>query len=144
MSIKKPATRLWITKLAKVKEDKPYCRLVGFISDAKRFIPRSHYKIFIDGEEAGFVTSGNLSPTLGKPIGLGYVPWDKREAGTKIEIEARGKRFPAEIVKLPFVKLSTLYRFYLAPKLLSSFGVFYKFVIYFNLNVSIIFSAILA
>ncbi len=105
----------WITKLAKgkfngsdvlakVKEEKPSRRLVGFISDAERFIPRSHYKIFIDGEEAGFVTSGNLSPTLGKPIGLGYVPWDKKEAGTKIEIEARGKRFPAEIVKLPFVK----------------------------------------
>lgn len=104
----------WITKLgkgkfngsdvlAKEKEENPKRRIIGFVSDAPRFIPRHGYKIFVDGEEAGYVTSGNLSPTLDKAIGLGYVPFDKKAFGTKIEIEARGRRFPAEIVKFPFL-----------------------------------------
>ena len=105
----------WITKLdkgdfngsdilKKVKEESPKRRMVGFVVDAPRFIARHGYKIFVDGEEKGIVTSGNLSPTLEKPIGMGYVPWESRKVGTKIEIEARGRRFPAEIVKVPFVK----------------------------------------
>jgi len=105
----------WITKLAKgefngsdviakVKEDKPNRRLVGFIVEAEKFIPRHNYKISLDGKEIGHVTSGNLSPVLGKGIGMGYVAWDNKASGTKIDIEARGKKFAAEIVKLPFVK----------------------------------------
>lgn len=104
----------WITKLAKgefngsdviakVKEEKPSRNLVAFTSTADRFIPRQHYKIFADGKEIGEVTSGNLSPTLNKPIGMGYVAAAYKAPGTKIEIEARGKFFPAEVVKLPFV-----------------------------------------
>ena len=105
----------WITKLAKgefngsdvvskVKEEKPSRRLVAFICDAEKFIPRHNYKISIDGQEVGFVTSGNLSPTLKKSIGMGYVSFAHKAVGTKIDIEARGKKFAAEIVKLPFVK----------------------------------------
>ena len=104
----------WITKLdkgqfvaseviAKVKEEKPARRLVGFIVNADKFIPRHHYKIFANGEEIGLVTSGNLSPILEKPIGMGYVKSNFKDPGTKIEIEARGKMFPAEVVKIPFV-----------------------------------------
>lgn len=105
----------WITKLAKgefngsdviskVKEDKPKRNLVAFVSSAERFIPRQHYKIFSGETEIGEVTSGNLSPTLEKPIGMGYVATEFKAPGTVIEIEARGKRFPAEVVKLPFVQ----------------------------------------
>jgi aminomethyltransferase len=104
----------WITKVDKgefngkevvqrVKSEKPDRRLVGFISDAEKFIPRKDYKIFADGKEIGKVTSGNLSPTLNKPIGMGYVATDYKSPGTKIEIEARKKMFPAEVTKLPFV-----------------------------------------
>jgi aminomethyltransferase len=104
----------WITKLnkgkfngsdvlAKVKEDKPKRNLVGFVVTVDKFIPRQHYKIFADGKQIGEVTSGNLSPTLNKAIGLGYIEAAYKEPGTKIEIEARGKFFPAEVVKLPFV-----------------------------------------
>ncbi len=104
----------WITKLdkgefngspaiAKMKEEKPKRNLVAFKSSADRFIPRQHYKIFSGENEIGEVTSGNLSPTLQVPIGMGYVLAEYKKAGTQIEIEARGKRFPAEVVKLPFV-----------------------------------------
>ncbi|MCX7880546.1 MAG: glycine cleavage system aminomethyltransferase GcvT [Ignavibacteria bacterium] len=104
----------WITKLnkgqfngsdviSKVKEEGPARRLVGFIVESSNFIPRQNHKIFTDGNEIGFVTSGNLSPILEKPIGLGYVRSEFSQPETIIEIEARGKFFPAKVVKLPFV-----------------------------------------
>ena len=105
----------WITKLAKgefnasdvlakVKEEGLKRRLVGFTMQSEKLIPRHNYKIFKGDEEIGYVTSGNLSPMLEKPIGLGYVRIDQKEVGNIIEIEARKKRWPAEIIKLPFVK----------------------------------------
>lgn len=106
----------WITKvkkesdfngkdvILKVKEEKPHRKLVPFIVQSERFIPRHHYKILKDGEEIGFVTSGNLSPTLNKPIGMGYVKSEFKAEGTEIEIEARGRKAPALITKLPFVQ----------------------------------------
>jgi len=104
----------WITKLAKgqfnasdvitkVKEEGIKRKLVGFVVNADKFIARHGYKIFADGKEIGVVTSGNLSPSLNKPIGMGYVSKEYMNPGSKIEIEARGKTFPAEVVKLPFV-----------------------------------------
>ncbi|MGQ9819813.1 MAG: glycine cleavage system aminomethyltransferase GcvT [Candidatus Kapaibacteriales bacterium] len=104
----------WITKLnkgyfngsdviAKVKENGPNKRLVGFIAEVERFIPRHNYKIYADGIEIGFVTSGNISPILGKPIGMGYVQAKFSEPGTLIQIEARKQFFPAKVVKVPFV-----------------------------------------
>lgn len=105
----------WITKLAKgsfngsdvlakVKEEKPTRNLVGFISDSEKFIPRHGYKIFVGDEEVGIITSCNVSPTTGKNVGLGYVTSKYKEVGTKLDIEARGKKFPVEVIKLPFVK----------------------------------------
>jgi aminomethyltransferase len=104
----------WITKVDKgefngksvivdAKTNGTSRKLVPFVVNAERFIARHHYKIFADGNEIGFVTSGNLSPTLDKPIGMGYVTKEYSKLGSKIEIEARGKLFPAEVVKLPFV-----------------------------------------
>lgn len=104
----------WITKankgefngaevIRKVKEEKPSRNLVAFVVSAEKFIPRHGYKIVDNGEDIGIVTSGNLSPTLNKPIGLGYVKTAYKAPGTKIEIEARGKTFIAEVVKLPFL-----------------------------------------
>jgi aminomethyltransferase len=104
----------WITKLtkgefngsdviAKVKENKPTRNLVGFVIAADKFIARHGYKIFSGDTEIGVVTSGNLSPTLNKAIAMGYVTPEFKSPGSKIEIEARGKKFEAEVIKLPFV-----------------------------------------
>lgn len=104
----------WITKptkgdfngkevIVKIKELGATRNLVGFTVNAEKFIPRHHYKIFADGKEIGHVTSGNLSPSLNKPIGMGYVAKGYKAPGSKIEIEARGKLFPAEVIKLPFL-----------------------------------------
>ncbi|MFN3195826.1 MAG: glycine cleavage system aminomethyltransferase GcvT [Chlorobiota bacterium] len=105
----------WVTKLnkdtdfngkealAKIKENGPERRLVGFEVDADRFIARKGYKIFKGDEQIGEVTTGNLSPSLEKPVGMGYVQWDYRTPDTEIEIEARGKRFPAIVRKMPLL-----------------------------------------
>ncbi len=104
----------WITKLdkgafngsdviAKVKQEKPSRNLVGFTIDDKKFIPRHGYNIMVDGQVIGAVTSGNLSPTLDKPVGLGYVAAQYKAPGTKIEIEARGRKSAAVVVKTPFL-----------------------------------------
>ncbi len=104
----------WITKvdkgefngrdiIVKVKEEKPDRRLVAFRVNSGRFIPRKDYRILIEGKEAGVVTSGNLSPMLDQPIGMGYVVWEHKAPGTILELEARGRTATAEIIKLPFV-----------------------------------------
>ncbi len=104
----------WITKLAKgtfngsdaiskVKEQGLTRKLVGLNPTTDKFIPRHGYKIFIDGKEAGIVTSGNMCPTLNKPVGLGYVPMSHAAVGSVVDIEARGKFFTAEVVKTPFM-----------------------------------------
>ncbi|HHB77680.1 MAG TPA: glycine cleavage system aminomethyltransferase GcvT [Saprospiraceae bacterium] len=78
-------------------------KLVAFSLEGRR-VPRHGYKIFSeDGKEIGFVTSGTFSPSLGHPIGTGYVPKAFRKIGTKLKIKAGSKFLDAVIVKLPFV-----------------------------------------
>ena len=57
----------------------------------------------LDGTEAGTVTSGTFSPTLGAPIAMGYVRRDLAEPGTPLLLLVRGQRLPARVVPLPFV-----------------------------------------
>jgi aminomethyltransferase len=81
-------------------------RLVGFkMSD--RGIARSHYPIFKADSQIGpigMVTSGSPSPSLKENIGLGYVKTEFSNIGTEIEIEIRGRRAKAVVVKTPFYK----------------------------------------
>ena len=57
-----------------------------------------------DGAELGVVTSGVPSPSLGYSIAMGYVPPSYSAIGQLLDIEVRGKPYPAEVVALPFVK----------------------------------------
>lgn len=106
----------WITKFTKdfvnseaLEDEKrrtPERKLVGFELDEKG-IPRQGYDI-VDGQgkKVGEVTSGTMSPSLGKGIGLGYVPMVFSEIGSKIHIQIRKNRVPATVVKPPFYKVS--------------------------------------
>ncbi|MBA3890454.1 MAG: glycine cleavage system aminomethyltransferase GcvT [Gemmatimonadaceae bacterium] len=78
-------------------------RLVGFTT-AERSFPRHGYPVFYEGQPSGTVCSGTLSPTLGIPIGTCYLPLAGAKEGTMFEIEIRGKRVPATVVKPPFYK----------------------------------------
>jgi aminomethyltransferase len=79
-------------------------RCVAFKMTDKSAPPRPHYPIWIGSERAGEVTSGTQSPSLNIGIGLGYVPAAQASPGSKIEIEIRGKRAPAEIVPKPLYR----------------------------------------
>ena len=77
--------------------------LIGF-EMIDRGIARHGYPIVENGEEIGVVTSGTHSPTLGKAIGLGYVPPGKSEPGSELVILNRGKETRARVVPTPFYK----------------------------------------
>ncbi|MDR9380795.1 MAG: glycine cleavage system aminomethyltransferase GcvT [Natronomonas sp.] len=79
----------------------PEERLVGFRL-AERGIARHGYDIVADGESIGTVTSGTMSPTLGEPIGLGYVPKSHSDPGTELGIVIRGESKRAVVEELPF------------------------------------------
>ncbi len=89
--------------LVKQKEGGIPRKLVGFTSEERAF-PRHGYPVFVNGEPSGVVKSGTLSPTLGIPIGTAYVPAAFAAEGSQIEIEIRGKRVGAKVVKMPFYK----------------------------------------
>ncbi len=72
----------------------------------EKAVPRHGMKLFADGMQIGEISSGNLSPVLQKGIGLGYVLPPYRELGTRFDVEIRGRRVPAQVVKLPFYKRS--------------------------------------
>ena len=76
---------------------------VGLMPDTKR-PAREGYTVFnADGTKVGHVTSGSQSPTLGRPIAMAYVRREDIIPGD-LEIDIRGTRVPAAIVKLPFFR----------------------------------------
>ncbi len=91
------------TVLAKMKLAEREQIRVGLELAGKR-VPREHYPIFANDEPVGEVTSGTFSPTLNKPIAMGYVSPRYAGAGTDLAIDIRGSREPARVVKLPFYK----------------------------------------
>ncbi|MGF1991272.1 MAG: glycine cleavage system aminomethyltransferase GcvT [Nostoc sp. ZfuVER08] len=78
-------------------------RLVGLQTQGRN-IARHGYQILSAGKVVGEVTSGTLSPTLGYPIALGYVPTKVATVGQQLEVDIRGKAYPAVVVKRPFYR----------------------------------------
>ncbi|MBD3639193.1 MAG: glycine cleavage system aminomethyltransferase GcvT [Crocinitomicaceae bacterium] len=104
----------WVTKFTKdfvnsenlkaQKEAGVSRKLVGF-ELIDRGIPRHDYPIVdANGAEIGIVTSGTMSPSLNKAIGLGYVPVELSKEGSEIYIQVRNKNLKAVVVKPPFYK----------------------------------------
>ena len=92
------------------KANGPQKRLVAFKMTGKSPPPRADYPIWSDGassEPIGAITSGTQSPTLGVGLGLGYVPSAQAAPDTRLQIEIRGNKFPAVVVKKPFYKRSS-------------------------------------
>jgi aminomethyltransferase len=80
--------------------------LVGLEFESKR-AARAGDLVFFQGVEAGRVTSGSVSPSLGKAVALARVGVEAAAPGTVLEAEIRGKRFPAQVVALPFYQRGT-------------------------------------
>ena len=79
-------------------------RLVAVKLAPKSPPPRAHYPISAESSVIGELTSGTQSPTLGVGIGLGYVTLPFTKPGQPIEIDVRGRKFPATVEKKPLYK----------------------------------------
>lgn len=89
--------------LAKQKENGVTRKLVGFEMRG-RGIGRDGYEVYLDGAPAGWVTSGGPAPTLGKNIGLCYLPTARAVPGQSIQIMIRNQPVDAVTVETPFYK----------------------------------------
>ena len=81
--------------------------LVGLLLEGRQSA-RHGFPIFWEGVQVGEVTSGSFSPSLGRAVSLGYVPWDHRAPGTRFEILSGRRTLPAEVVPLSFYKKGTV------------------------------------
>lgn len=96
-----PKVEDFVGKEALSQAPEPKHKLMGLTSDQRR-AARHGDAIFLGEERIGEVTSGQPSPTLGHPIALAYVDSAHAQAGTEVEAEIRGKRYPFTVVDLPF------------------------------------------
>lgn len=80
-------------------------RLVGLQMQGRN-IARHGYPVFHAGAPVGEVTSGTLAPTVNQAIALAYVPTALSKPGQALEVEIRGKQYPAVVVKKPFYRRS--------------------------------------
>jgi aminomethyltransferase len=90
--------------LTEIKKKGVTRKLVGFQLTQTGAIPRHGYHVYLNGHKVDVVRSGGFSPSLGIPIGTTYLPTHSIEPGTRIEIDCRGRRVPAEVVQMPFYK----------------------------------------
>jgi aminomethyltransferase len=82
-------------------------RLRGLLMEDRRRIPRAHYPVMRGDDIVGEVTSGTFSPILQTGIGLAYLwPPDVADVGDQVEVDVRGRRGAATVVRPPFVDRS--------------------------------------
>ena len=107
----------WITRLGKsdfigksalIEKKKKVNRRLVCIEMNERAIPRNGCQIYNDNELVGTITSGTMSPSLGRGIGLGYVKIPFTEAGAELQIDIRGNKKSCVIIKPPFYKKGSL------------------------------------
>ena len=93
----------FIGKQAILDKGTPTIKRVGLVVTG-RGIAREHCPVFADGKEVGMVTSGTHCPFIGKAIAMAYLPTELAVVGNTVQIDVRGRKIDAEIIKLPFYK----------------------------------------
>ncbi|HVM21686.1 MAG TPA: glycine cleavage system aminomethyltransferase GcvT [Sphingomicrobium sp.] len=84
-------------------ENGPAQKRVGFDVDGRQPVREGALVLDGEGNEVGRITSGGFSPSLQRPIAMGYVATPLAEAGTALKLEQRGKLFDARVAPMPFV-----------------------------------------
>ncbi|HDQ99275.1 MAG TPA: glycine cleavage system aminomethyltransferase GcvT [candidate division WOR-3 bacterium] len=103
VKLDKPEGFVGDNALRRVNEERPRRRLVCLEMDGAG-IPRPHHEIYAGAEKVGAVTSGTMSPSLNKGIALAYVARRHAKADSALEMDIRGRRLPATVVRPPFYK----------------------------------------
>jgi aminomethyltransferase len=99
----KPADFIGRSVLEQQKAQGVDRRIVGLQLEGRN-IARHDYPVLFEDKPVGIVTSGTLSPTLGYPIALAYVPTALAKIGQSLAVSIRGKAYPATVVKRPFYR----------------------------------------
>ena len=81
----------------------PIQRRIGLLVDGRQPVREGALILDDEGSEIGRITSGTFSPSLQRPIAMGYVASAKAENGTELKLEQRGKIFDATVTPMPFV-----------------------------------------
>jgi aminomethyltransferase len=90
------------TKVMRVIEGGPVQKRVGLLFDG-RLPAREGAEVFAGDKKVGVVTSGGVSPTLGRPIAMAYVDMAHADEGAALECEVRNRRLSATVSPMPFV-----------------------------------------
>jgi aminomethyltransferase len=91
--------------LTEVSRNGPARKLIGLTVVGRGIARHGHPIVAADDQvPIGAVTSGTMSPTLGVPIAMGYVPTDAAEPGTMLAVDIREAPVPAEVVAMPFYR----------------------------------------
>jgi aminomethyltransferase len=88
--------------LAELENGPPQLR-VGFDVDGRQPVREGALVLDGEGNEVGRITSGGFSPSLQRPIAMGYVASHLAKTGTPLKLEQRGKLFEARVAAMPFV-----------------------------------------
>jgi aminomethyltransferase len=84
-------------------ENGPIEKRVGFEVDSRQPVREGALVLDGEGNEVGRITSGGFSPSLQRPIAMGYVASHLAELGTALKLEQRGKLFDTRVTAMPFV-----------------------------------------
>ncbi|WP_303907105.1 glycine cleavage system aminomethyltransferase GcvT [Thiohalomonas denitrificans] len=97
-----PADRDFIGRgvLEQQRKEGPAAQLMGLVLE-ERGVLRPHQKVYVEGLGEGETTSGSFAPTLGVAVALARIPVGRVE---RVEVEIRGRRLAARVVKPPFVR----------------------------------------
>ncbi|WBO23502.1 glycine cleavage system aminomethyltransferase GcvT [Sphingomonas abietis] len=90
-------------RIMQEREQGPALKRVALIVDGRQPVREGATVLDGAGQEAGRVTSGGHSPSLGKPIAMAYVPAASAVPGTSITLEQRGKSFTGIVTAMPLV-----------------------------------------
>lgn len=104
ISFDKPEKFIGRELLREQREKGPARKLVAFEITGPGAPPRADYPVWKNGRIIGKVTSGGLSPTFRKGIGLALIEYAEGTIGNTLEIEIRGNKLPAIIVKRPIYR----------------------------------------
>ncbi len=93
----------FIGRAALQEKGEPQKRRVG-LKATGRGILREHLDVFLDGVKIGATTSGTFAPYIKEPIAMALIDAQHTAIGTQVEVDVRGRKVAAEVVKLPFYR----------------------------------------